>query len=233
MSKDKFFIAILSHKGSIHRDHQKKYLLESNKDGNFFIYYFIGDTSISDDYSVDEENHIVYVKVPDNYESLPKKTQAAVSFVHENYSDKIRGMIKTDDDIDLDLEKIYRCLSLHGEKDYFGIVTQITNPNNLSSWHMGKCESELMNRTPVNVPLCTYCGGGGYYLNPKSISKIYQSKEMYASMVFEDAATGYVLNSFGIYPVFVNMGEHGFYWPNMIVLPPLTSEAQISPTLIR
>jgi hypothetical protein len=232
MSSDKFFIAILSHKGSNHREKQRKHLLETDHE-NLIFYYFIGDPSISEEYKVDENNNIVYLKVPDNYESLPLKTQAAVSFVNKNYSDTIKGMIKTDDDIDLDLEKIYSCLSAYGDKDYFGIVTQIINPENLSGWHMGKCESEELNRTPVRIPLCTYCGGGGYYLSNNSISKISQSKEKYATMVFEDAATGYALNSFGIYPVFIHMGENGFYWPNMIAPEPPESKFQTSPTLIR
>lgn len=232
MSTDKFFIAILSHKGSKHREEQRKHLLKTNNE-NLIFYYFIGDLSISEEYKIDEDNNVVYLKVPDNYESLPLKTQAAVSFVNENYSNSIKGMIKTDDDIDLDLEKIYSCLSDHGDKDYFGIVTQITNPENISTWHMGKCESELMNRTPIKVPLCTYCGGGGYYLSNNSISKISKSKEKYATMVFEDAATGYTLNSFGIYPIFIHMGENGFNWPNMLPPLPPESKVQTSPTLTR
>jgi hypothetical protein len=230
--RDKFFIAILSHKGSKHREEQRKHLLETNK-GNLIFYYFIGDLSIDSEYKIDEENNIVYLKIPDNYESLPLKTQAAVSFVNENYSKVVKGMIKTDDDIDLDLEKIYSCLSSHGDEKYFGITTQIDNPENVSTWHMGKCESEIMNRTPVKVPLCTYCGGGGYYLNQESISKISQSKEKYSTMVFEDAATGYVLNSFGIYPKFIHMGENGFNWPNMLPVPPSENKVQKNPTSIR
>lgn len=229
---DKFFIAILSHKGSKHREEQRKHLLETNK-GNLIFYYFIGDLSIDSEYKIDEGNNIVYLKVPDNYESLPLKTQAAVSFVNKNYSKVVKGMIKTDDDIDLDLEKIYSCLSSCGDEKYFGITTQITNPENISTWHMGKCESEIMNRTPVKIPLCTYCGGGGYYLNLESISKISQSKEEYSKMVFEDAATGYVLNSFGIYPRFVHMGENGFNWPNMLPPSPPENKVQTNPTQIK
>lgn len=227
-------MAILSHKGSKHREEQKKHLLEKNNEDIIF-YYFIGDLNLDSEYKIDEENKIVYLKVPDNYESLPLKTQAAVSFVNETYSDSIKGMIKTDDDIDLDLEKIHSCLSSYGDIDYFGIVTQITDPENLSTWHMGKCESEEINKTPVRIPLCTYCGGGGYYLSNKSIAKISQSKEKYSTMVFEDAATGYVLNSFEIYPTFIHMGENGFSWPNMIpvTVPPQDSKAQINPTTIR
>ena len=52
-------------------------------------------------------------------------------------------------------------------------------------------------------------------------------------MVFEDAATGYVLNSFGIYPKFIHMGENGFNWPNMLPVPPPESKVQTNPTAIR
>ena len=49
----------------------------------------------------------------------------------------------------------------------------MVNPNNLSYWHMGKCESEELNRTPHRVPLAEYCAGGGYYLNLESDRNIY------------------------------------------------------------
>jgi hypothetical protein len=226
MSTDKFFMAILSHKGSTHRDQQRRYLLEANKGGNFFIYYFIGDPSLSEDYSIDEENQIVYLKVPDNYESLPQKTHGAIKFAHTNFKEEIKGMIKTDDDIDINLDKLYGFLTAYGSLPYFGITAKITNPDNFSTWHIGKCESEELNRTPVKVPLCEYCAGGGYYLNTGSMEKASESGEIYRSMVFEDAATGFVLNSHGIYPHYMNMSEFGFSWPNMNPTPPPTPSVQ-------
>jgi hypothetical protein len=101
----KFFIAILSHRKSNFREGQRKYLLENNRD-RFIIYYFIGDPSLEDEYAVDEENNVVYLNIPDNYESLPQKTYGAVKFALENFSDQIYGLLKTDDDIELDLDKI-------------------------------------------------------------------------------------------------------------------------------
>lgn len=233
MSSDKFFMAILSHKKSTHRESQRKYLLENNIEGKFFIYYFIGDPSLSEDYKVDEENNVVYLKVPDNYESLPQKTHGAIKFVYENFKNKVRGMIKTDDDIKIDLIKVYELLIGWGNTPYMGITTEITDPNNFSSWHMGKCESEELNRTPFRVPVCKYCGGGGYYLNLDSIEKASSSGEIYKTMIFEDAATGFVLNSFGIYPQFIHMGEWGFEWQNMLPPSPPESKAQVNPSLLR
>lgn len=223
----KFFIAILSHRKSNFREGQRKYLLENNRD-RFIIYYFIGDPSLEDEYVVDEENNVVYLNIPDNYESLPQKTYGAVKFALENFSDQIYGLLKTDDDIELDLDKICPYLRNHREIPYCGITTKIVNPNNLSYWHMGKCESEELNRTPHRVPLAEYCAGGGYYLNLESMQKIVGSRHMYDGMIFEDAATGYVLNSHGIYPETVDLTVHGFKWEGII---PLSSAGKMDKTL--
>ena len=214
----KFFIAILSHKGSKFREGQREYLLQDNN-GSFIIYYFIGNSSQEEEYRVDEEKNIVYLKVPDNYESLPLKTYGAVKFALENFGDEISGLLKTDDDIELDLNKIYLYLHEHRGVPYCGITTKITNPNNLSYWHMGKCESEELNRTPHRVPLAEYCAGGGYYLNLDSMKKIVDSRHMYEGMIFEDATTGYILNSHGIYPKTVDLTVNGFRWEG--ISPPI------------
>jgi hypothetical protein len=223
----KFFIAILSHRKSNFREGQRKYLLENNRD-RFIIYYFIGDPSLEDEYAIDKINNIVYLNIPDNYESLPQKTYGAVKFALENFSDQIYGLLKTDDDIELDLDKICPYLRNHREIPYCGITTKIVNPNNLSYWHMGKCESEELNRTPHRVPLAEYCAGGGYYLNLESMQKIVGSRHMYDGMIFEDAATGYVLNSHGIYPETVDLTVHGFKWEGII---PLSSAGKMDKTL--
>ena len=216
----KFFIAITSHKGSRFRESQREYLNRDNN-GKFIIYYFIGDPSLEEEYRVDEENNVVYLRVADNYESLPMKTYGAVKFTLENFQDQIYGILKTDDDIELDLSKIYPYLQDHKDVPYCGITTKITDPNNLSYWHMGKCESEVLNRTPHGVPLAEYCAGGGYYLNLDSMKKIVDSRHMYEGMIFEDASTGYVLNSYGIYPLHVDLTVKGFRWEGIATAPPV------------
>lgn len=213
----KFFIAITSHRGSKFREAQKKHLLETSPE-NLIICYFIGDPTMEEEYRVDEEDNVVYLRVPDNYESLPLKTYAAVKFAFDNYQNEIHGLLKTDDDIGLDLEKIQKYLHLHRETPYCGITTKITDPNNLSYWHMGKCESPELNRTPHRVPLAEYCAGGGYYLNLDSMKKVVDSRHMYEGMIFEDAATGYVLNSHGIFPKTVDLTVNGFKWDG--ITPP-------------
>jgi len=207
----KFFIAILSHSKSIHRETQKTLLFETNRD-RFIIYYFIGDPTLECEYKVDAENNIVYLNVPDNYESLPYKTYGAIKFAYDNFSDQIHGVLKTDDDIALDLDKVHTYLEENKDTAYCGIATVISDPHNLSRWHMGKCESPILNATPQRIPLTVYCAGGGYYLNLSSMQKFVWSKDLLNGMIFEDAATGYVLNSNGIFPKSINLMEHGFYW---------------------
>ena len=216
----KFFMAITSHKGSKFRDSQREHLLR-NLNEALIVYYFIGDPSLTEEYKIDEPNNVVYLRVPDNYESLPLKTYGAVKFALENFSDQIYGLLKTDDDIELDLDKVLPYLMEHREIPYCGITTKITDPNNLSYWHMGKCESGELNRTPHRVPLAEYCAGGGYYLNLESMQKIVDSRHMYDGMIFEDATTGHVLNSYGIYPVTVDLTVNGFKWEG--IAPPVPS----------
>ena len=83
-----YFLLILSHKKSTVREKQRQKILATNN-GKFIFYYFIGDTNLSSDYVVDEPNNIVYLNVPDNYESLSMKTYYAMKFISENYLDKL------------------------------------------------------------------------------------------------------------------------------------------------
>ena len=82
----KFFIAITSHKRSRFRESQREYL-NRDSNGKLLIYYFIGDPSLEEEYRVDEDNNVVYLRVADNYESLPMKTYGAGKFALENFKD--------------------------------------------------------------------------------------------------------------------------------------------------
>jgi len=51
---------------------------------------------------------------------------------------------------------------------------------------------------------------------------------MYDGMIFEDATTGHVLNSYGIYPVTVDLTVNGFKWDG--IAPP-SSTGKINKTV--
>ena len=69
---------------------------------NFTImpfFHVIGDTQLTTDYIFNNEEHILYVKVPDDYVSLPNKVIAAYNAIHKEYI--FRYIFKTDDDQNL------------------------------------------------------------------------------------------------------------------------------------
>jgi hypothetical protein len=212
----KTFLLILSHKKSTFRDDQKIHLLNTNKD-RFIFYYFIGDMTLSEDYKVDEENKIVYLKVPDNYESLSLKTYYAMKFIYENYLDKISGVFKTDDDIILDIDKLSKCIDNNKEHKYFGILA--TSWGQDSEYHFGKCESIEMNKTKSFVPNCRYCPGGGYYISKELITNIIDNIKIFEDVIFEDAAVGVVMNKYNIFPFNLNIKINGCMWGDLDFVP--------------
>lgn len=207
------FLLILSHKKSIVREDQRQKILATNN-GKFIFYYFIGDMSLKSDYVVDEPNNIVYLKVPDNYESLSMKTYYAMKFISENYLDKIDGVFKTDDDIELDIDKLFKCISDNKSVQYFGLA--VTSPSYDSTYHFGKCESVEMNNKPVSIPIVTYCAGGGYYVSKNVINNVLVSKSVFRDIIFEDVCVGVSMNRYGVYPTNVNIKESGCVWGNVV-----------------
>ena len=205
----KTFLLILSHKKSNFRDLQK---LSLNND-NFIYYYFIGDQEIDGDYLVDEVNKIVYLNIPDNYESLSIKTHHALKFIKENYYDKIGGVFKSDDDIELNLDKLHNCIINNKDIKYFGIVNDIEEYN--SDYHFNKCESKEINKKLIKVPKCTYCSGGGYYLDKSLLDTIIED-DSYIELIYEDAFVGYSLNKRNIYPTNIPIKGNGCYWKSYI-----------------
>jgi hypothetical protein len=208
--EDKFFIGILSHAKSEKRSSQKK-IWDNLNSPNLIYYYFIGDPNIDSNYIIDEENKVVTLKVPDNYESLALKTKGIVEFYLENYSQTTKGMFKTDDDISVDPELIYGMLKENSEAPYFGLEVDIVNPYN-STWHWGKCESAYWNSKHVTVSQCKYCAGGGYYIKSDIAISMKDKIDLYNDFIFEDVATGNVLNSLGIYPTNIDVKNNGLNW---------------------
>lgn len=203
------FLLILSHKNSIFREEQRQKILATNN-GKFIFYYFIGDVNLKSDYLVDESNNVVYLKVPDNYESLSMKTYYAMKFISENYLDKIDGVFKTDDDINLDIDKLFKCVSDNKNVQYFGVVNSSTEYE--STYHFGKCESPEMNRKSIRIPNCVYCPGGGYYISKSSISNIINNKSIFQDIIFEDVSVGVSMNRYGILPTNINVKDNGCVW---------------------
>ena len=207
---DKFFIGIISHKKSTRRDEQKKIWDKANNP-NLIYYYFVGDSTIEEPYVVDEENKTVTLRVQDNYESLSKKTQGILKFYLDRFSDSTKGILKTDDDIDVDPELIHKMLSENSDKNYYGVKVDVASYYE-STYHWGKCESNYWNTTRASVPQEKYCAGGGYYIKKEIVSRMVEKIDIYDSIIFEDVATGLILNRLDVYPEDINVKNNGLVW---------------------
>ena len=178
---------------------------------DLIYYYFVGDPDIEQDYLVDEDTKTVTLKVQDNYESLSKKTRGIVKFYLDNFSDSTKGMLKTDDDIQVDPDLIYTMLSENSHKNYYGVMVNVVNYYE-STYHWGKCESEYWNRTRAIVPQTKYCAGGGYYIRREIAQLMPERFDIYGSVIFEDVATGLLLNRLDVHPEDINVKTQGLVW---------------------
>lgn len=192
-------LVIISHKKSVRP--RKKI---SHPD--FIAHYFVGDPDIDTDYLLEEETNTVYLKVPDNYESLPQKVAMAMKFADENYGDEIEGLFKTDDEIELNLDLLSSFVSDNKEHRYFGLknISKVSDSN----YHFGKCESQKLNKTKVKIPACEYCSGGGYYVSKNLLHKIYEQEPR---TIFEDVSVGKILNELGVFPKHVPIKAAAFW----------------------
>jgi hypothetical protein len=157
-------------------------------------YHVIGDEDLETDYSFDNENMILWVKVADDYNSLPKKVIGAYKAISDVF--EIKYLFKTDDDqilvnpnfFDVIVKIIQTRLPL---PHYGGYVVNITQPY-LSEYQ--KIHPEL----PQHLPLykTKYCSGRFYFLSTQALKELVSKKKMIEQEYLEDYAIGFYLNDF-------------------------------------
>lgn len=162
----KTFLLILSTKKSLYRNLQRSTL---NND-KFIKYYFIGDPTLQSLYEVDEKRNIVYLKVSDDNKSL--KTYYAYQFIKENYFTKIKGVFRTEDNININLNRIESLIK--NDNTYFG--QKLT-------------QDEIQ-----------YCSSEGYFVNKKYIKYILENKDIFTISQNDDICVGLSLNKNNVYP---------------------------------
>ena len=156
---------------------------------------FIGDMTISEPH---KDGDIVYLPVSDKYEDLPRKIYAAFSWVSSTYPNS-PGIYKTDDDIVYnDIQILEDEILKNRETPYWGLHTSYCKSANIIQLH--KFEDKTLHPTHQTAE---YCYGHGYWINRDSLLFILNSKKDYDESYLEDVCTGYVMNSYGIYPVHI------------------------------
>lgn len=155
-------------------------------------FHVIGDPSITNDYIFDTNNHMLVVKVPDDYNSLPKKVIAAYEAVNKEYV--FNYIFKTDDDqnlININFFHLVKNVLLNRlpKIHYGGQIINVDEPY-LSEYHT--IHPEL----PKSLPILKtkYCSGRFYILSDLAVQQLLSKKELISKEYLEDYAIGYYLD---------------------------------------
>ena len=133
-------------------------------------YHVIGDETMETTYRFDEEKRILWVKTPDDYNSLPKKVIAAYAAINKEYTFKY--IFKTDDDQNLNnLRFLTTITDLVSHKvpqiHYGGHIINVDKPY-LSQYHT--IHPELPKHLPVLQT--KYCSGRFYLLSALAVQQL-------------------------------------------------------------
>jgi len=154
-------------------------------------YHVIGDETIETPYKFDDNQQILWVKTPDDYNSLPKKVIAAFSAIHETFDFKY--LFKTDDDQMLTnpqfFDALRRVLDCRTPQCHYGGYIVDLKRNIYSQYHT------VHRELPHNLPLykTRYCSGRFYFLSRGAVGCLVQKRNLIEREYFEDYAIGYHL----------------------------------------
>lgn len=162
---------------------------------NYLLFYHvIGDETLDSEYKFDNETKILWVRVSDDYNSLPNKVITAYKAVFNTFNFKY--LFKTDDDQILLNKKFFEILvgiinksspRLH----YGGFIVDIKQ-NHLSQYH--KIHHELPEYLPILET--KYCSGRFYFLSKLAILNLLSKREIIVKEYLEDYAIGFNLDNY-------------------------------------
>jgi hypothetical protein len=164
-----------------------------------YLQYFhvVGEPELNTKYKFDNENRILWIKVEDDYNSLPKKVIRAYEAVYETFDFKY--LYKTDDDQILVNEKFLDVIKgitsnniNNSKKIHYGGYIVDVKQDHLSQYH--KIHPEL----PKNLPIfkTKYCSGRFYFLSKEAIVNLLSKKQFIEKEYFEDYAIGFYLDQY-------------------------------------
>lgn len=155
-------------------------------------FHVIGNPELTNNYMFDFEQHILYVKTPDDYNSLPKKVISAYEAVNNIFTFKY--IFKTDDDQNLInvhfLTIIQNLLLTNTNKiHYAGYIVNVDTPY-ISQYNIFHPE------LPPNLYILKtdYCSGRFYLLSDLAVQQLISKKKLIYNEYLEDYAIGFHLD---------------------------------------
>ena len=155
-------------------------------------YHVIGDETLETAYKFDNENNILWVKVADDYNSLPKKVISAYEAVYDTFDFKY--LFKTDDDQILVKPQFFDVIknlitNMAPPPHYGGYIVDVKQPY-LSQYN--RIHPELPKHLPLYVT--KYCSGRFYFLSRSALSNLINKRENIIKEYLEDYAIGFNLD---------------------------------------
>jgi hypothetical protein len=154
-------------------------------------YHVIGDEHLTTNYEFNNETNTLTLKVPDDYNSLPKKVIGAYKAITETHSFKY--IFKTDDDQMVSntqfFDTISRIIQIQ-KSDYGGFTVDVKQPY-LSQYN--KIHPELPGYLPIYKT--KYCSGRFYFLSLKAVLYLLSKRENIELEYLEDYAIGFHLSA--------------------------------------
>jgi len=162
-------------------------------------YHVLGNLELEANYQFDDQQKILWVKTPDDYNSLPKKVITAYAAVQQSFP-AIQYIFKTDDDqmlqsnnpnkffdnINKMLERRMQTAKIH----YAGNIVDVPKAY-LSQYY--RIHPELPKELPVYVT--KYCSGRFYILSMEAIAYLISNRELIFQEYLEDYAMGMHLHN--------------------------------------
>lgn len=169
------------------------------KDLQIPYYHVLGNPELETNYQFNYQERILWVKTPDDYNSLPKKVISAYVAIQQSFP-AIQYIFKTDDDqmlqsnnpnkffdnINKMLEKRMQTAKIH----YAGNMVDVPKAY-LSQYY--RIHPELPKELPVYVT--KYCSGRFYILSREAIAYLILKREIISQEYLEDYAIGMHLHN--------------------------------------
>lgn len=159
---------------------------------NMMYLHVLGDPDAKDPFYFDFEGHILWVKVKDDYNSLPHKVISAYEAINETFDYKY--IFKTDDDQILTKNSFFPTImnltnTVLPKIHYGGYIVNVPFAH-ISKYYL--IHPEL----PKNLQIekIKYCNGRFYLLSNEAIINLISKKEEIKTQYLEDYAIGFYLD---------------------------------------
>ena len=155
-------------------------------------YHVIGDEKLEKEYQFDDVHNILWVKVADDYNSLPAKVIQSYSAIYETF--QFKYIFKTDDDQILVKPNFFDTITkIITNKlpvtHYGGYIVDVKQPY-LSQYH--RIHPELPKELPLYVT--KYCSGRFYFLSKNAVSNLINKRDKIQKEYLEDYGIGFNLD---------------------------------------